>query len=96
MHDARRVNRFECATDLNPDSDRFVDPARRIPSDVVDERLTAGASIPLDHIIPRSVCPELDNTLYNLEFMPATLNGRKADKITDRQVPVHMNQTSTP
>jgi hypothetical protein len=22
-----------------------------------------------DHIIPRSVCPELDNSLYNLEMM---------------------------
>ena len=33
-----------------------------------------------DHIIPRSVCPELDNTLYNLEMMPLTLN-RKRHKI---------------
>ena len=30
-----------------------------------------------DHIIPRSVCPELDNKLFNLEFMPATINGRE-------------------
>ena len=40
----------------------------------------------VDHIIPRSVAPELDNRLFNLEFMPATLNGRKADKVTERQV----------
>ena len=33
-----------------------------------------------DHIIPRSVCPELDNTLYNLEMMPLILN-RKRHKI---------------
>ena len=39
----------------------------------------------VDHIIPRSVCPELDNRLYNLEFMPDTLNKRKSDKIGDRQ-----------
>ncbi len=39
-----------------------------------------------DHIIPRSVAPELDNCLYNLEFMPATVNGKKADEITQRQV----------
>jgi hypothetical protein len=30
-----------------------------------------------DPIIPRSVCPELDNCLFNLEFMPLTLNQRK-------------------
>jgi hypothetical protein len=40
----------------------------------------------VDHIIPRSVCPELDNRLYNLEFMPDTLNKRKSDKIGDRQL----------
>ena len=39
-----------------------------------------------DHIIPQAVAPEFDNCLYNLEFMPATINGQKADRITDRQV----------
>ena len=39
-----------------------------------------------DHIIPRSVCPELDNSLFNLEFMPLTLNQKKAAKVTQRQV----------
>lgn len=41
-----------------------------------------------DHIIPRSVCPELDNCLFNLEFMefmPDTLSKRKGAKIGDRQ-----------
>ena len=39
-----------------------------------------------DHIIPRSVCPELDNFLFNLEFMPLTLNQRKSAKIGQRQI----------
>jgi hypothetical protein len=39
-----------------------------------------------DHIIPRSVTPELDNTLFNLEFMPLTLNQRKSAKVGQRQV----------
>ena len=39
-----------------------------------------------DHIIPRSVCPELDNALYNLEMMPLTLNQRKSAKIGQRQI----------
>ena len=46
----------------------------------------AGEIVTGDHIIPRSVTPELDNTLFNLEFMPLTLNQRKAAKITARQV----------
>lgn len=45
----------------------------------------AGELATVDHIIPRSVCPELDNRLFNLEFMPDTLNKRKGDKIGDRQ-----------
>jgi len=39
-----------------------------------------------DHIIPRSVCPELDNCIFNLEFMPGRMNSGKGAKITDRQV----------
>jgi hypothetical protein len=45
----------------------------------------AGELAEVDHIIPRSVCPELDNRLYNLEFMPETLNRWKSDKVGDRQ-----------
>ena len=39
-----------------------------------------------DHIIPRSVCPELDNKLFNLEFMPETVNQKKAAKVGVRQI----------
>ena len=39
-----------------------------------------------DHIIPRSVCPALDNVLVNLEFLPATLNQKKGAKVGERQV----------
>jgi hypothetical protein len=40
----------------------------------------AGEIVTGDHIIPRSVCPELDNALYNLETMPQTLNQKKNEK----------------
>ncbi len=46
----------------------------------------AGEIVTGDHIIPRSVCPELDNALYNLEMMPLTLNQRKSAKIGTRQM----------
>ncbi len=41
-----------------------------------------------DHIIPRSVCPVLDNVIVNLEFLPATLNLKKGAKVGERQVAV--------
>jgi hypothetical protein len=46
----------------------------------------AGEIVTGDHIIPRSVTPELDNTLFNLEFMPLTLNQRKSAKVGQRQI----------
>ena len=45
-----------------------------------------GEEATADHIIPRSVCAELDNQIFNLELLPATLNSSKSDKIGDRQV----------
>jgi len=46
----------------------------------------AGDIASVDHIIPRSVCPELDARLYNLEFMPSKLNTMKSNAVTLRQV----------
>ena len=46
----------------------------------------AGEIVTGDHIIPRSVCPELDNALYNLEMMPLTLNQRKIAKVGQRKI----------
>ena len=46
----------------------------------------AGEIVTGDHIIPRSVCPELDNKIYNLEMMPLTLNQKKGAKIMQRQI----------
>ena len=37
------------------------------------------------HVLPRSKVPELDNRLYNLRFLPETLNQRKGAKITERE-----------
>jgi hypothetical protein len=46
----------------------------------------AGEIVTGDHIIPRSVTPELDNTLFNLEMIPLTLNQRKSAKVGQRQL----------
>ena len=46
----------------------------------------AGDQLSVDHIIPRSVCPELDTTLANLELMPLRMNRTKSNSIGVRQV----------
>ena len=46
----------------------------------------AGEIVTGDHIIPRSVTPEFENTLFNLEMMPLTLNQRKSAKVGQRQI----------
>jgi len=45
----------------------------------------AGDIASVNHIIPRSVAPELDEKLYNLEFMPSKLNTRKSNGVGQRQ-----------
>ncbi len=46
----------------------------------------AGDVAEVDHIIPRAVVPELDEKLFNLEFMPRTMNRKKSAAIGQRQV----------
>lgn len=40
----------------------------------------------MDHIIPRAICPELDNVIAKLELMPMRANASKNAKIGPRQV----------
>jgi hypothetical protein len=46
----------------------------------------AGQEATADHYIPRSVCPELDNQIYNLRLLPSKLNSSKGDKVGEEQV----------
>lgn len=45
-----------------------------------------GDQLSVDHIIPRTVAPELDNVIANLELMPLRMNEGKNDRVGDRQV----------
>ena len=45
-----------------------------------------GDQLSVDHIIPRAVCPELDNVIANLELMPLRMNESKGNKIGARQI----------
>jgi len=44
-----------------------------------------GDELSVDHIIPRSVCYELDNVIANLELMPLRMNMAKSNKVGERQ-----------
>lgn len=45
----------------------------------------AGDQLSVDHIIPRSIVPELDNVIANLELMPMRANTSKKASIGQRQ-----------
>lgn len=45
-----------------------------------------GEELSVDHVIPKSVAPELDRVIANLELLPLRLNQRKSDSVGERQV----------
>ena len=44
----------------------------------------SGQKAEADYVIPRALCPELQNQVMNLELLPASLIRAKSDKVTDR------------
>ena len=46
----------------------------------------AGQEATAYHFIPPSVCPELDNQIFNLRLLPSKLNSSKGDKVEWKQV----------
>ena len=44
----------------------------------------AGQKAEADLVIPKAVCPELQNQVMNLELLPASLNRANSDKVTER------------
>lgn len=59
---------------------------RRGKAPIIRNGPYAGDKLSVDHVIPRSVCPEMDTTLANLELMPRRMNSSKSDTIGERQV----------
>jgi hypothetical protein len=45
-----------------------------------------GEELTVDFIIPRAVCPELDNVMANLELAPKPTDSSKRDNVGERQV----------
>jgi hypothetical protein len=57
---------------------------RRGKSATITKGQYVGQEAEADHLIPRAVCPELQNQIMNLELLPASLNRAKSDKVTER------------
>jgi len=57
---------------------------RRGKSATITNGQYAGQEAEADHVIPRAVCPELQNQVINLELLPTSLNRAKSDKVTER------------
>ena len=59
---------------------------RRGQSPTIQRGSFQGDQLSVDHIIPRAVCPELDNVIANLELMPLRANQSKNAKVGSRQL----------
>ena len=57
---------------------------RRGKSATITKGQYVGQEAEADHVIPRAICPELQNQVMNLELLPASLNRAKSDKVTER------------
>lgn len=58
---------------------------RRGKSATITKGEHAGEEAEADRVIPKAVCPELSNQVFNLELLPAKLNRAKSAKIGEKQ-----------
>ena len=57
---------------------------RRGKSATITKGQYVGQEAEAVHVIPRAVCPELQNQVMNLELLPASLNRAKSDQMPER------------
>jgi hypothetical protein len=63
-----------------------MEEVRRGKAPTITKGAFIGQEAAADHVIPRAVCPELQNQVFNLELLAASENRAKSDKIGQRQV----------
>ncbi len=80
------LRNLKIAHELGLINDVGMEEMRRGKSATITLGPYAGQEATVDHVIPLSVCPELDNQVLNLELLPASLNSSKRDKVGQRQV----------
>lgn len=75
-----KLEEFGCFTQAG------LDELRHGGSPTITQGPHAGESVALDHILPRSIVPELAGKFFNLEAITAKANRSKSAKITAREV----------
>lgn len=79
------LNNLEILEKLGSTTPEDLAELRRGRSPTVRLGPSTGDVLSVDHIIPRSVAPELDNCIANLELMPLRQNQSKSDAIGPKQ-----------
>jgi hypothetical protein len=82
---AAMLRNLRIAESLGATTPEDISAMRRGNSATVRKGPYTGDVLSVDHVIPRSIAPELDNVVANLELMPLRVNQRKGDTIGDRQ-----------
>jgi len=59
---------------------------RRGKAPTISKGPYTGQEAEADHVIPKAVCPELQNQVFNLELLAASANRAKSDKVGQRQL----------
>jgi hypothetical protein len=80
------LNNLKIAHELGLLTKDGMNEMRRGKSATITLGQFTGQEATVDHVIPLSVCPELNNQVLNLELLPASLNSSKKDKVGTRQV----------
>ncbi len=77
---------YRSACDMGLFTSEGMNELRRGKSATITKGEYAGQEATADHFIPRAVCPELDNQIYNLRLCPSSVNSSKGDKVGKEQV----------
>jgi hypothetical protein len=77
---------YSLACDMGLFTSEGMNELRQGKSATITKGEYVGQEATADHYIPRSVCPELDNQIYNLLLLPSKLNSSKGDKVEKKQV----------
>jgi hypothetical protein len=75
-----KLEEFGCFTEAG------LDELRHGGSPTITQGPHTGEDIALDHVLPRSIVPELAGKFFNLEAITAKANRSKSAKITTREV----------
>ncbi len=79
------LRNLDIAEKLGATTPEDIDAMRRGNAATVRKGPYIGDILSVDHVIPRSIAPELDNVIANLELMPLRINQSKGNSIGDRQ-----------